>query len=133
MPDQVEQLDLLKAALADRYRIERELGRGGMATVYLAEDLKHERRVAVKVLHPELVAVLGPDRFLREIKLTARLNHPHIMPLLDSGEADHFLYYVMPHVEGEALRQKLNRETQLSIDEALRLGQQVASALGYAH
>jgi serine/threonine-protein kinase len=114
VPDHAEQLDRLKAALADRYRIERELGRGGMATVYLAEDVKHERLVAVKVLRPELVAVIGPERFLREIKLTARLSHPHILPLLDSGEADHILYYVMPYVEGESLRQKLNRETQLS-------------------
>ncbi len=93
VPHQPEQLDRLKAALADRYRIERELGHGGMATVYLAEDRKHERLVAVKVLRPELVAVIGPERFLREIKLTARLSHPHILPLLDSGEADGVLYY----------------------------------------
>jgi serine/threonine-protein kinase len=133
VPDQIEPLERLKAALADRYRIDREIGRGGMATVYLAEDLRHERQVAVKVLRPELVAVLGPERFLREIKLTARLSHPHILPLLDSGEADHILYYIMPYVEGESLRQKLTRETQLSIDDALLLGQQVASALDYAH
>ncbi|HEY5646253.1 MAG TPA: protein kinase, partial [Pseudomonadales bacterium] len=128
-----DQLQHVKTSLADRYRIERQLGRGGMATVYLAEDLKHHRQVAVKVLRPELVAVIGPERFLREIKLTARLNHPHILPLLDSGEAENILYYVMPYVEGESLRQKLNRETQLSINEALQLGQQVASALDYAH
>jgi serine/threonine-protein kinase len=133
VPDHAAQVNRLKAALADRYRIERELGRGGMATVYLAEDLKHERQVAVKVLRSELVAVMGPERFLREIKLTARLSHPHILPLLESGEADGVLYYVMPYVEGESLRHKLTRETQLSIEEALLLGQQVVSALDYAH
>ena len=94
----------LSTALADRYRIERELGAGGMATVYLAEDLKHERKVAVKVLRPELAAAIGPERFLCEIKLTARLDHPHVLPLLDSGEADGFLFYVMPYVDGESLR-----------------------------
>src|SRR3954462_11925392 len=94
----------LSTAIADRYRIERELGRGGMATVYLAEDLKHHRKVAIKVLHPELAAALGPDRFLREIEIAARLQHPHILPLLDSGQADGFLYYVMPFVKGESLR-----------------------------
>jgi serine/threonine-protein kinase len=103
-------LERLKAALADRYRIERELGSGGMATVYLAHDLQHERQVAVKVLRPELAASLGADRFLREIKITANLNHPHILPLLDSGDANSFLYYVMPYVEGESLRDRLNRE-----------------------
>ena len=105
MPDQVEHLDRLATALAGRYRIKRELGRGGMATVFLAKDLKHDRHVAVKVLLPELAAVLGPERFLREIKVTARLNHPHILPLLDSGEADHFLYYVMPYVEDEVIQE----------------------------
>ncbi len=114
-----DQLDRLVAALADRYAIERELGAGGMATVYLAEDLKHKRKVAVKVLRPELAAVLGAERFVQEITTTANLQHPHILPLFDSGEADSFLYYVMPYIEGETLRDKLNRETQLSIDEAL--------------
>jgi serine/threonine protein kinase/tetratricopeptide (TPR) repeat protein len=126
-------LDRLKSALADRYSIERELGSGGMATVYLAEDLKHHRKVAVKVLRPELATALGPDRFLREIQLTAQLNHPHILPLLDSGEADGFLYYVMPYVAGESLRGRLERETQLPVDEALRITRQVASALEFAH
>ncbi|UCG86062.1 MAG: protein kinase [Gemmatimonadota bacterium] len=127
------QLERLTQALADRYRIERELGSGGMATVYLAQDLKHERNVAVKVLRPELAAVLGAERFLQEIKVTANLQHPHILPLHDSGEADSFLYYVMPYVEGESLREKLNREKQLSIDDGLKLGCQVADALGSAH
>ncbi len=125
--------DRLKAALADRYAIERELGSGGMATVYLAEDLKHERKVAVKVLRPELAAALGPERFLREIKTTARLNHPHILTLLESGEADGFLYYVMPFVEGESLRDRLNREKQLPLDDALQFAREVADALSYAH
>jgi len=114
-------LDRLKSALADRYTIERELGSGGMAVVYLADDLRHEREVAVKVLRAELAAAMGGDRFLREIKLTAKLNHPHILPLLDSGEADGFLYYVMPYVAGESLREKLNREKQLPIDEAIEI------------
>ena len=113
-------LDRLISALAGRYRVERELGRGGMAMVYLAQDLKHERRVAIKVLRPELAAALGPERFLREIKVTAQLNHPHILPLLDSGEADGFLYYVMPYVEGESLRDRLNREKQLPVEDASR-------------
>jgi serine/threonine-protein kinase len=123
----------LTAALADRYRIERELGQGGMATVYLAADLKHDRKVALKVLRPELAAVLGADRFVVEIKTTASLQHPHILPLFDSGTADGFLYYVMPYIEGETLRGKLNRETQLGIDEAVRITTQVADALDYAH
>ncbi|MGK2963252.1 MAG: protein kinase domain-containing protein, partial [Gemmatimonadaceae bacterium] len=97
-------LERLKQSLSDTYTIDRELGRGGMATVYLAQDAKHERLVALKVLHPDLAATLGPDRFLREIKLAARLNHPHILPLHDSGEIEGFLYYVMPYVEGESLR-----------------------------
>jgi TolB-like protein/predicted RNase H-related nuclease YkuK (DUF458 family) len=125
--------DRLKAALSDRYAIERELGSGGMATVYLAEDLKHHRKVAVKVLRPDLAAALGTDRFHREIEIAARLTHPHILALHDSGEADGFLYYVMPHVEGESLRQRLNRETQLPIDDALHISAQVAAALDYAH
>jgi eukaryotic-like serine/threonine-protein kinase len=109
----VNSLERLTAALADRYRIERELGAGGMATVYLAHDLKHDRLVAVKVLKPELAAVLGGDRFVVEIKTTASMSHPHILPLFDSGSADGFLFYVMPYIEGETLRDKLNRETQL--------------------
>ncbi len=123
----------LSTALADRYKIERELGSGGMATVYLAEDLKHERRVAVKVLRAELAAVLGAERFIQEIKTTASLQHPHILPLFDSGEADSFLYYVMPFIDGETLRDKLNRETQLGIDEAVKITTEVADALHYAH
>ena len=123
----------LSAALAERYRIERELGAGGMATVYLAEDLKHDRKVAVKVLRPELAAVLGADRFIQEIKTTASLQHPHILPLFDSGTADGFLYYVMPYIEGETLRDRLNRETQLAINEAIRITTEVADALDYAH
>jgi tRNA A-37 threonylcarbamoyl transferase component Bud32 len=123
----------LAAALADRYRIERELGQGGMATVYLAEDLKHHRKVALKVLKPELAAVLGAERFLAEIETTANLQHPHILPLFDSGEADSFLYYVMPFVEGESLRDRLEREHQLPVDDALAIAQKVASALQYAH
>nr|MDP2528290.1 serine/threonine-protein kinase [Candidatus Palauibacterales bacterium] len=123
----------LAAALADRYRIERELGEGGMATVYLAEDLKHHRQVAIKVLKPELAAVLGADRFVQEITTTAQLQHPHILPLFDSGTADGFLYYVMPYVEGESLRDRLNRETQLGVDEAVKITREVADALDYAH
>jgi serine/threonine-protein kinase len=123
----------LTTALADRYTIQRELGAGGMATVYLAEDLKHKRKVAVKVLRPELAAVLGAERFVQEITTTANLQHPHILPLFDSGEADGFLYYVMPYIEGETLREKLNRETQLGIEEAVRVTTEVADALDYAH
>ena len=123
----------IQAGLADRYRIERELGSGGMATVYLAEDLRHRRRVAIKVLHPELSAVLGPERFLREIELTASLQHPHILPLFDSGAADGLLYYVMPYVEGETLRSRLARESQLSVADAVRIAGDVADALEYAH
>ncbi|MGI8618084.1 MAG: protein kinase domain-containing protein, partial [Gemmatimonadaceae bacterium] len=111
----------LADALSDRYRIERELGAGGMATVYLAEDVRHHRKVAIKVLHPELSAVLGPERFLNEIELTANLQHPHILALFDSGNADNLLFYVMPYVEGETLRQKLTREHQLPIADALRI------------
>jgi serine/threonine-protein kinase len=126
-------LERLKAALADRYTIARELGSGGMATVYLAEDVKHHRKVAVKVLRPELAAALGPERFLREIEITANLNHPHILPLLDSGEADGFLFYVMPYVEGESLRDRLSREKQLPIDDSLKIASEVADALNFAH
>ncbi len=123
----------LSTALADRYRIESHLGEGGMANVYLAHDLKHDRRVAVKVLRPELAAVLGAERFVQEIKTTANLQHPHILPLFDSGEADSFLYYVMPYIDGETLRDKLNRETQLGIDEAVSITTAIADALDYAH
>jgi eukaryotic-like serine/threonine-protein kinase len=126
-------LDRLRAALADRYRIERQLGQGGMATVYLAQDLRHDRQVALKVLKPELAAVLGAERFVVEIKTTAALQHPHILPLFDSGSADGFLYYVMPYIQGETLRAKLDRETQLGIDEAVRITREVADALDYAH
>ena len=125
--------DTLAAALADRYRIERELGRGGMATVWLAQDLRHDRPVALKVLRGELVASLGPDRFLQEIRIAARLQHPHILPVHDSGEAAGRLWYTMPYVEGESLRQRLVRELQLPLDQALRIADQVLSALGYAH
>ena len=123
----------LTAALSDRYRVTRELGAGGMATVYLAHDLKHERDVAIKVLHPDLGAALGAERFLAEIKTTAKLQHPHILPLLDSGSADGLLWYAMPYVEGETLRGRLERETQLPIAEAVRLAREVADALQAAH
>ncbi len=123
----------LTGALADRYTIDRELGAGGMATVYLAHDIKHDRDVAIKVLHPDLGAILGADRFLTEIRTTARLQHPHILPLLDSGEADGLLYYVMPLVTGETLRARIHRERQLPIEDAIRIACEVADALGYAH
>jgi tRNA A-37 threonylcarbamoyl transferase component Bud32/tetratricopeptide (TPR) repeat protein len=123
----------LKTSLSDRYVIARELGAGGMATVYLARDVKHERDVALKVLRPELAAAMGAERFLREIRVTANLHHPHILALYDSGEAAGFLYYVMPYVEGESLRARLEREKQLPLDEALRITREVADALGYAH
>jgi eukaryotic-like serine/threonine-protein kinase len=123
----------LTAALDGRYKIERELGAGGMATVYLAQDLKHDRKVAVKVLKPELAAVLGAERFVVEIKTTAALQHPHILPLFDSGEAGGFLYYVMPFIDGETLRDRLNRESQLGVDEAVRMTCDIADALQYAH
>ena len=126
-------VERLRASLADRYTIERELGQGGMATVYLAEDLKHKRNVALKVLKPELAAVLGAERFVQEITTTAQLQHPHILPLFDSGTADGFLYYVMPYVQGETLRAKLDREKQLGIDEAVKIATEVADALDYAH
>src|SRR2546426_1303323 len=130
MPDL---LAVLRDALADRYAVERELGRGGMATVFLAEDLKHRRPVAIKVLHAELAAAVGADRFLREIEVAARLQHPHILPLYDSGTAGGFLYYVMPYVEGESLRDRLQREKQLSLEDTLRIAGEVAGALAYAH
>jgi serine/threonine-protein kinase len=130
MPDASQRL---AAALADRYRLERELGQGGMATVYLAEDLKHQRKVAIKVLRPELAAAIGAERFLSEIKTTANLQHPHILPLFDSGEADAFLFYVMPYVEGESLRDRLARDRQLPIPDAVRITTEVSGALDYAH
>src|SRR5881628_3026612 len=123
----------LTAALAGRYAIERELGAGGMATVYLARDLKHDREVGLKVLRPELAAVLGAARFLQEIRISARLDHPHILTLIDSGESEGFVWYVLPYVRGESLRNKLTRQQQLSIEETVRIATQVASALDYAH
>jgi eukaryotic-like serine/threonine-protein kinase len=127
------ELDRLADALAGRYRVERELGRGGMATVYLAQDLKHGRRVAIKVMRPEVAESLGADRFVREIEILAGLSHPHILPLFDSGEASGLLYYVMPYVEGESLRQRLERDVRFTPADAIRIAAQVASALGYAH
>ncbi|MBA3646563.1 MAG: serine/threonine protein kinase [Gemmatimonadaceae bacterium] len=126
-------LERLQAALAGRYDISREIGAGGMATVFLAHDVKHDRDVAIKVLHPDLGAALGSERFLSEIKTTAKLQHPHILPLLDSGEADGLLYYVMPVVTGESLRVRIEREGQLSINESVRIAKETASALDYAH
>src|SRR3954451_6626168 len=123
----------LEAALRDRYILERELGRGGMATVYLGRDLKHDRLVALKVLHSDLAATLGPERFLREIKLAARLQHPHILSVHDSGEAAGQLWFTMPYVEGESLHDRLRREGQLRVDEAVRITREAAQALDYAH
>ncbi len=128
-----EPFERLTSALADRYRIERELGAGGMATVYLARDLRHDREVAIKVLRQELAATVGPQRFLQEIQIAARLTHPHILPLHDSGQADGFLYYVMPYVEGESLRDKLSREGELPVTETVRVLKEVTDALAYAH
>src|SRR5216110_2844875 len=128
-----ELLARLRGALADRYAIDRELGHGGMATVYLAQDLKHGRAVAIKVLRPELAAALGAERFLREIEVAARLTHPHILPLHDSGQAGGSLYYVMPYIEGESLRDRLEREGPLPVEDALRITREVAGALSYAH
>ena len=125
--------DQLQSALGSTYALERELGRGGMATVYLARDLRHERPVALKVLHPELAAVIGAERFLAETRVTANLQHPHILPLFDSGRAEGAMYYVMPYVRGESLRARLARETQLPVDEAVRITREVAAALDYAH
>ena len=124
-----EPLSRLQDALGSRYRIEREIGQGGMATVFLAEDLKHDRKVAIKVLRPELAAIIGAERFLREIKTIATLQHPHILGLIDSGEANGTAYYVMPFVEGESLRDRLEREKQLPIADAIRLASEVAAAL----
>src|SRR6476660_10350143 len=133
MPDDTEQLERVRSALGHRYQIKRELGRGGMSTVYLAEEARHARHLALKVLLPQLAATIGADRFLREIKTTAGLTHPHILPLFDSGEAGGFLYYVMPHVEGETLRERLERDQQLPITEAVRHTLAIANALDYAH
>jgi len=126
-------LEQLKQALGERYDVQREIGRGGMATVYVAQDRRHHRPVALKVLHPQLAVSLGPDRFLREIQIAARLQHPHIVPLYDSGRAGDLLYYVMPYVEGESLRQRLQRESRMSLDDALEVARSVAAALDYAH
>ena len=132
-------LSRLQAALADHYRIERELGRGGMAIVYLAHDLRHDRPVALKVLHPELAETIGTERFLREIKLAARLQHPHIISVHDSGEAGtrgsgaRQLWFTMPYIDGESLRERLHREHQLPVDEAVRITREVALALDFAH
>ena len=120
-------------ALGSRYEVERELGTGGTATVYLAKDLKYQRRVAVKVFRPEVAEAMGHERFVREIAFVATLNHPHIVPLLDSGEAEELLYYVMPAVEGESLRDRLAREGTLPVDEAIQIARDVAVALDYAH
>ena len=126
-------LEQLKSAVADRYLIERQIGAGGMATVYLARDLRHNRNVALKLLSPELGAVLGGERFLAEIQVTANLQHPNLLPLFDSGEAAGLLYYVMPYVEGESLRARLQREKQLPVDEAVSIAAAIAGALDYAH
>ena len=123
----------LSTALSDRYRLESELGQGGMATVYLAEDVRHRRKVAIKVLRPELAAVLGVERFLQEIEPTAQLQHPHILTLYDSGQVEQQLFYVMPYVDGESLADRLARERQLSVAEAVRITCEVADALDYAH
>ena len=123
----------LTETLANRYVIDREIGRGGMATVYLARDVRHDRPVALKVLNPELGAVLGVERFLSEIRVTANLQHPNVLPLFDSGESHGLLYYVMPFVEGESLRDRLNREKQLPVDEALQIAAAISHAVDYAH
>src|SRR5687767_11817139 len=129
----MDPLAQLQTSLAERYRVDRQIGVGGMATVYLARDLRHDRNVALKLLKPELGAVLGVERFLSEIRVTANLQHPHLLPLFDSGEADGLLYYVMPFVEGESLRGRLDREKQLPVNEAIRITIAVAGALDYAH
>jgi serine/threonine-protein kinase len=123
----------LTEALAGRYAIEREIGRGGMATVYLATDLKHNRKVALKVLHPELAASVGHERFLREIEIVAGLTHPRILTLIDSGEADGLLFFVMPYVEGDTLKERLEREGALPVEDSLKIAREVADALAYAH
>jgi serine/threonine-protein kinase len=129
----VDYSDRLQLAVAGRYRIERELGSGGMATVFLAQDLKHNRKVAIKVLQPELAAAMGPDRFLREIEISAKLQHPHILMLIDSGQVADSLYYVMPYVQGESLRERLDRAGVLPVNDAVRILRDVVDALAYAH
>ncbi|MGE5143258.1 MAG: serine/threonine-protein kinase, partial [Acidobacteriota bacterium] len=126
-------MERLRASLADRYRLERKLGQGGMATVYLAQDLKHDRRVAIKVLRPEVAAALGAERFVREIRTIAVLQHPHILGLLDSGEVEGTAFYVMPFIDGESLRERLSREGELPVRDVVRMLAQVADALAYAH
>ena len=129
----IEFVERVRDALGPQYAIIQELGSGGMATVYLAQDLKHGREVAVKVVRPEFAGVLGGERFVREIQIASKLSHPHIVPVYDSGQAGGLLYYTMPYVEGESLRDRLNREKQLPIDDALQITREVADALGYAH
>src|SRR4026208_305479 len=129
----MDTLAQLKQALSDRYAIERESGAGGMATVYLARDQRHDRNVALKVLNPELGAVLGVERFLAEIRVTANLQHPNLLPLFDSGEADGHLFYVMPYVAGESLRHRIDREKRLPVSEALHIATSIAGGLDYAH
>lgn len=133
LPELPPHLEQLTAALADRYTLERKLGEGGMATVYLAHDIKHNRKVALKVLKPELAAALGAQRFLQEIQVTANLHHPHILSLYDSGNAEGALFYVMPLVRGESLRERLTREKLIPVDDTIRIMKQVSSALDYAH
>src|SRR6184192_2255188 len=128
-----EPFDRLKDALADRYTLERELGAGGMATVYLAHDVRHNRKVAIKVMHAELAALIGAARFLKEIETTANLQHPHILPLFDSGRVEGTVFYVMPYVQGESLRSRLTRETQLPVADAIRIAAEIAAGLDYAH
>ena len=125
--------DHLKAAMADRYTLEREIGAGGMATVFLAHDPRHNRKVAIKVMRSDLVDRVGPERFLKEIETTANLQHPHILPLFDSGQVDGTVFYVMPFVQGESLRARLKREIQLPIEEAVRIAAEIAAGLDYAH
>jgi serine/threonine-protein kinase len=125
--------DALQEALADRYNLERELGAGGMATVYLAHDVRHNRKVAIKVLRPELSAFIGPERFLKEIETTANLQHPNILPLFDSGRVGRTVFYVMPYVQGESLRHRLTRERLLPVADAIRIASEIAAALDYAH
>jgi len=131
--DPSDLLERLKGTLGDQYFVESEVGRGGMATVFLARDVKHDRQVAIKVLHPEIAATLGSERFLREIQIAARLEHPHILTLIDSGEADGLPYFVMPYLEGGSLRERLDKEGELPIEEALQIAAEVADGLDYAH
>src|SRR6266498_1381627 len=128
-----EPFDHMRAAMADRYTLERELGAGGMATVYLAHDVRHNRKVAIKIMHPELAALIGAERFLKEIETTANLQHPNILPLFDSGRVEGTVFYVMPYVHGESLRARLTRETQLPVADALRIAAEIAAGLDYAH